>query len=176
MAFGILAHTQTPRATDRLLASNFHPYPTKSPLPNHTPHAAQQQPHTTQMRHTILSILLLGVAATLARAVFNPVECPITMTSATLAPGCKPVPGGQTCTPVTQVFCQYMPEGQSVTSDFCCSLEPSDPIKAAQRACLRGCEAAFKSGAECKRGNVGYKSCSLVAKAKLNDCKGFCYY
>lgn len=130
------------------------------------------------MRYTIpILLLLLGVATTLARAAFNPVECPITMTGATLAPGCAPVPGGQTCTSMTQVFCQYMPEGQSVTSDFCCGLEPSNPTKAAQRACLRGCDAAFKSGgAGCKRGIIGYKSCSLVAKAKLNDCKGFCFY
>lgn len=127
----------------------------------------------------LTTIILLCLLASLARAAFNPVECPISLTGATLAPGCTPVPGGQTCTPQTQVFCQYMPEGQAaVTSDFCCSLEPSNPTKAAQHACLRGCDAAFKKGgAGCQqRGNVGYKSCSLVAKAKLNDCKGFCYY
>lgn len=128
-------------------------------------------------RFVLLAVLVMAVAR--VGAVFNPHECPIALAGADNAPGCTLVPGGQACAPGTHVFCQYLAPGQTTTTDFCCSLEPSNLTKAQTRACVRGCEGAFKadkSSAGCKRGQAGYKSCQLVAKARLSDCKGFCHY
>lgn len=123
------------------------------------------------------ALLLLLPLLLYCRAAFNPVECPISLAGATGAPSCTLAPGGQTCDPATQVFCQYM--AQPTTIDYCCSLAPANPTKAQRRLCFKGCDAAYKadrSSADCKRGQPGSASCQLVAKAKLNDCKGFCVY
>jgi hypothetical protein len=123
-------------------------------------------------------VLLMLVMAGIARAVFNPVECPISLAGAVGAPSCTLLPGGQSCSsPSTQVLCQYA--GQPTTVDYCCSLTPANPTKAQRKLCLQGCDAAHKvdrNSAECKRGQAGSKSCQLAAKARLNDCRGFCYF
>lgn len=122
-------------------------------------------------------VLLMLVMAGVTRAVFNPYECPISLAGAAGAPSCTFLPGGQSCSsPSTQVFCQYA--GQTTTVDYCCSLATANPTKTHRKFCLRHCDAAYKAdrnSAECKRGQAGTKSCQLAAKARLNDCKGFCY-
>lgn len=124
----------------------------------------------------LLLLLLLLAAPTITQGAFNPADCPISLAGAAGAPSCTLAPGGQLCDPATQVFCQYL-TGQPTTVDYCCSLAPANPSKPQRRLCLKGCDAAHKAERRgCTRGQAGYKSCELVAKAKLNDCKGFCFF
>lgn len=123
----------------------------------------------------IASLLFLAVTDPAAHAAYNPVQCPISVSGAAGAPSCALVPGGQSCDPATHVFCQYM-TGQPTTVDYCCSLHPADPSKPQRRACIHGCDAMHKADRGACTPGQGYKSCKLVAKARLNDCKAFCVF